>query len=97
MFSPKVISKTRGLSILVKQELHNLIDSTIKEELPSRVHLLSPLNIDIDSIWSVIADQQQLTFINLIKGIVPLELFNSINRIVNSRRVTFEILFIFIY
>ena len=53
---PKVISQTRGLSSLVKQELRNLVDSTIKEELPSRVHLLSLLNINIDSIWSVIAD-----------------------------------------
>src|ERR1044071_6468121 len=97
---PKVISTTRGLSILVKQQLRNLVESTVKEELPSRVHLLSSLNIDIDSIWSVVTDQHQLTFIDLIKGIIPLELFNSINRIANSRRVTHQILskfFLFLY
>ena len=55
------------------------------------------LNIDIDSIWSVVADQHQLTFIDLIKGIVPLELFDSINQIVNSRRVTHQILSKFFY
>ena len=85
---------------LVKQELRNLVDSTVKEELPSRVHLLSSLNIDIDSIWLVVADQHQLTFIDLIKGIVPLELFDSINRIANSRRVAHQILskfFLFLY
>ena len=78
----------------------NFVDSTIKEELPLRVHLLSSLNIDIDSIWSVVADQHQITFIDLIKGIVPLELFDSINRIANSRRVTLQILskfFLFLY
>src|SRR5205085_11520788 len=94
---PKVISQTRGLSTLVKQELRNLVDSTVKEELPSRVHLLSSLNIDLDSIWSVIADQHQLTFIDLIKGIIPLELFDSINRITNNRRVTHQILSEFFY
>src|ERR1043165_8907531 len=97
---PKVISTTRGLSILVKQQLRNLVESTIKEDLPARVHLLSSLNIDIDSIWSVVADQNKLTFIDLIKGIVPLELFDSINRIVNSRKVTHRILsefFSFLY
>ena len=97
---PNVISQTRALSSLVKQELRNLVDSTVKEELPSRVHLLSSLNIDIDSIWSVVADQHQLTFIDLIKGIVPLELFDSINQIANSRRVTHQILskfFLFLY
>ena len=44
--------------------------------------------------------KQQLTFIDIIKGIVPLSLFDSINRIANSRRVTHKILsqfFTFLY
>src|SRR5215208_5099081 len=48
--------------------------------------------IDNDDIWLLDTNQDSLTFIDLIKGIIPSKFFNIINNITNSNKQTNSII-----
>jgi hypothetical protein len=45
-----------------------------------------------DELWTIASNNNSLTFIDLIKGIIPLSFFNHIQCIINSQKTTFNIL-----
>src|SRR4051794_34905633 len=45
-----------------------------------------------DELWTIDSNNNSLTFIDLIKGIIPSSFFNHIHCITNSQKTTFNIL-----
>ena len=48
--------------------------------------------LNSDDLWTIVSKNDSLTFIDLIKGIIPSNLFNNIQCITNSQKLTFNIL-----
>ena len=77
-----------------KQDLLLILREVVTASFPIRVALI-PQSIDNYSFWSLSFDSDKFTFIDLIKGFIPRELFDLINDIINSRLITKDILNLF--
>ena len=54
--------------------------------------LASSFDVNLPSIWDLSFDSDSLTFIDLIKGVVPLDLSSEINRVIKDQALTRQLL-----
>jgi ribonuclease HI len=76
-------------------DLHHLVSEVVTSSLPSRVYLIPPIILENHTMWSLSFSSQEFTFIDLIKGFIPLELFTAVFSLVNNTDTARGILNIF--
>jgi ribonuclease HI len=57
--------------------------------------LANSFNLQVDSIWDLSFDSSSLTFLDLIKGVVPLALASELQRVIKDSSVTRQLLSVF--
>jgi ribonuclease HI len=80
------------LAQIFKTELKNLIVDTTSISCDP-----DTFDLDDDYIWTPIFDTEHLTFIDLVKGIVPHVLFDKIFDIVKNKKITQDIIDVFLH
>ena len=59
-------------------------------------HLAQSFDLNIARLWDVSFDSHEFTFIDLIKGIVPLSLSAEINHVIINSQVTTQLLSVYL-
>ncbi len=78
-----------------KTNLHHLVSEVVTTSLPSRVHLIPPIILENHTMWSLTFSTNEFTFIDLIKGFIPLELFTAVFSFVDNTDTARNIITIF--
>src|SRR3989337_1142554 len=71
-----------------KLDLVQIINEVVTASCPARIHLIPLSLLDQHPMWSLQSSDVEFTFIDLLKGYIPLELSSSIFSILNSTSTT---------
>lgn len=88
----EIIESMKYISYIYKEDLKSIIEDAVLNTVYN-----SKIIINDNLYWIPTVDNNQLTFIDLIKGIIPMDLFENVNTFIRSESITRDILCVFIH
>ena len=90
-----ISSEMNQIILDTKSDLVQILSEVVTASCPARIHLVPLSLLDQHSMWSLQSSDVEFTFIDLLKGFIPLELSSSIRSILNSVSTTHFLLSMF--